>query len=81
MRYWGFGWLPILILFGALFFFRGCGFGWGGGCGMHRGWRERAHGGHDREPDALEILNRRYANGEIDSEEYRRKKEEIIRKP
>ena len=28
--------------------------------------------------DAIDILNKRYANGEIDSEEYKRKKDEIL---
>lgn len=82
MRYWSLGWLPLVILFVALLLFRGCGFGWGGGCGTSRGWR-RWRGrddDHGREPDALEILNRRYANGEMDDEEYRRKKEEILRR-
>lgn len=75
-------WLFVILLFAGIFLLRWFGLG-GGCCGPHT-----EHGGHGEskkgvessKSEALEILNRRYASGEIDSEEYRRKKEEILGK-
>lgn len=57
-----------------MFFLRRC--GWGGGCKMPRHYRLTGHDLYYSE--AMDILNKRYANGEIDSEKYKRKKEEIL---
>ena len=46
------------------------GFGWGGGCG-HNGH----YGGYDE--NAMEILQRRYARGEISKEQYEQMKKDL----
>jgi len=74
MPYGYFNWMNLIflaLLFGAFFFMRRC--GWGGGCGWHG-----RHSHSNGRSKALDILNQRYARGEIDSEEYRRKKEDIL---
>lgn len=77
MPYGNRSWLFVILFFGAMFFLRRC--GWGGGCGIpHLPRRTKQHH-DDAKSEAIEILNRRYANGEIDDEEYKRKKEEILR--
>lgn len=74
MRFGDLSWLFVILLFAGMFFLRGC--GWGRGCGMPR-YHKRS-GNDSNNSDAIDILNKRYANGEIDSEEYKRKKEEIL---
>ena len=66
-------WFPLMWIFPLiflivmlLFLFRG------GGRPMCGG-----HGGRDREDGAREILDRRYARGEINHEEYQRMKKEL----
>ena len=68
--YW---WLIPLIMIGLCIF-------WGRGCCF--GWRRHYDHRSDRNVDAtsasaLEILGRRYARGEIDDEEYQRKRKAI----
>lgn len=71
----GLGWI-FQILFWALIIWlivslvrsRGgscCGMGWGG------------HGGSQKEDNALEILKKRYAKGELSKEEFERMKKEL----
>jgi len=74
MRFGDLSWIFIILLFVGMFFLRGC--GWGGGCGMPR-YHKRSNNDSNNS-DAIDILNKRYANGEIDSEEYKRKKDEIL---
>lgn len=73
-------WLFVILLFAGIFLLRR--FGLGGGCcgphGTHIEHRESKKDVDHSKSEALEILNRRYANGEIDTEEYRRRKEEIL---
>jgi len=78
MRFGDLSWLFIILLFVGMFFLRGC--GWGGGCGVPRFHRRTNHDSGNDRSEALEILNKRYANGEIDEEEYKRKKEDILSK-
>jgi uncharacterized membrane protein len=73
MRFGDFSGLFIILLFIGMFFLRGC--GWGGGCGVPRFHKRSGHDSNNS--DAIDI-NKRYANGEIDSEEYKRKKDEIL---
>ena len=68
-------WFPLMWIFPLiflvvmlLFLFRGGGGGWPM-CG--------SHGRRDREDSAREILDRRYARGEINQEEYQRMKKEL----
>jgi uncharacterized membrane protein len=77
-----FGWPFFFFPFGffvfvfALFFifrFAFWGWGWGRGGYHHRSW------GSDG-PYALDILNRRYASGEITKEQYDQMKADIMRK-
>ncbi len=74
MRFGDLSWLFVILFFIGMFFLRGC--GWGGGCGIPRFHRRSGHNSNNT--DAIDILNKRYANGEIDSEEYKRKKAEIL---
>lgn len=77
------GWFPFMWIFPLIFLvvmliflFRG-GRGSGGGpmCG---GWGIRDEGMRDKkEESAREILDRRYARGEISQEEYQRMKKEL----
>jgi putative membrane protein len=54
------------------------GFGWGGGCcGGHYGHYGRYVSDTDRE-NAMEILHRRYARGEISKEQYEQMKKDIV---
>ena len=78
MRFGDLSWLFVILLFVGMFFLRGC--GWGGGCGVPRFSRRSGHNFKDDNSEAIEILNKRYASGEIDSEEYKRKKDEILGK-
>lgn len=57
-----------------MFFLRGC--GWSGMPRFHR----RPKHDSDNKYEVIEILNKRYANGEVDSEEYKLKNEEILRR-
>lgn len=75
MMFGGFSWLFIILIFAAMFLIGGC--GWRGGCGVSRSHR-RSSNDFNNNSDAIEILNKRYASGEIDSEEYNRKKKEIL---
>ena len=52
------------------------GYGWGGGCGGHYGYA-RYGSDTDRE-NAMEILRRRYARGEISKEQYEQMKKDIV---
>jgi uncharacterized membrane protein len=68
-----FWWLIPLVLIGlCIFGVRGC-------CAGSRHWRETLPGQRKGagSVSALEFLNRRYARGEIDDEEYQRKSETI----
>lgn len=78
MRFGDLSWLFVILLFAGMFFLRGC--GWGGGCGVSSFLRRSGHDANDGKSEAIEILNKRYASGEIDSEEYKRKKNEILGK-
>lgn len=65
----------LIFVIGVFFVFRLAfwGWGWGSGRGYYRGyWRADA-------PSALEILNRRYARGDISKEQYEQMKGEILR--
>ena len=68
--WWGFPWMWIFpLLFLAvfiLFLFRGP------GCPMFGGHRSQ-----DREENARQILDRRYAQGEISREDYQRMRKEL----
>ncbi|WP_197512888.1 SHOCT domain-containing protein [Acidihalobacter aeolianus] len=68
--------LVVMLIFLFLFIFRG---GRGGGNGpMCGGWGIRDEGMRDKkEASAKEILDRRYARGEISREEYRQMKKEL----
>ena len=76
MRFGDLSWVFIILLFVGMFFLRGCGLG--GGCGTSRFSRRSNHDSENNKSEAIEILNKRYASGEIDDEEYRRKKDEIL---
>jgi uncharacterized membrane protein len=78
MRFGDYSWLFLILVFAGMFFLRGCGFG--GCCGAPRFSRRSFHDSNDRNSEAIEILNKRYASGEIDSDEYKRKKDEILGK-
>lgn len=49
----------------------------GGGWPMCGGRGTRENGGREKEESAKEILNRRYARGEISREEYQQMKKEL----
>ncbi len=73
------GWFPLMWIFPLiflvvmlLFVFRGGGWGGGGGWPMCGG-----RGMREKEESAKEILDRRYARGEISQEEYQRMKKEL----
>lgn len=78
MRYGDLSWLFVILLFAGVFFLRGYGFG--GCCGVSRFSRRSSQNLNNSNSEAIEILNKRYASGEIDSEEYKRKKDEILDK-
>ncbi|KAB0581248.1 SHOCT domain-containing protein [Ideonella dechloratans] len=68
-------WFPLMWIFPLIFLvvillivFRGGGSPMSGGRGMRT---------HDREESAKEILDRRYARGEIGQEEYQRMKKDL----
>ena len=76
------GWFPLMWIFPLIFLivllvflFRGG--GGGGGWPMCGGWGMRDRGMRDTEESAKEILDRRYARGEISREEYQRMKKEL----
>lgn len=67
----GYWWIfpLVMIFFCILFMRRGCGrwmCGWGAGSGFGE--------------SALDILKKRYANGELDQKEYEEKKKELTHK-
>ncbi len=62
----GWGWLLIVILFVLLLWF------------VLRAYGKRQEKGLGVEETALDILKKRYANGEIDQDEYEEKKREIL---
>ncbi|TMD70334.1 MAG: SHOCT domain-containing protein [Chloroflexi bacterium] len=77
--FWGFGFWPLLPLFwiGLIIFF--C---WG--ASRWFGWRDRrgpisAHYDAPLEPNALEILRRRYASGENDGTTFEQMRERLER--
>lgn len=69
--------LPVgLIILAVIGYAIWRGFGWGGGCcGGHRGYYGYASGA-ERET-ALDILRRRYANGEISKEQFDQMKRDL----
>lgn len=68
-----FWWLIPMILVGLCFFLaRGCCFGW-----RHRNEGRPKKMARDSSDSALDTLNRRYVCGEIDDEEYERKRKSI----
>ena len=88
--HWAFGWpygvpffffpfgffIVIFVLFAAFRFLF-----WGSGWGRwRRGWGYGYYGGYGYS-DALEILNQRYARGEITKEQYEQMKADIQKKP
>ena len=84
--------ITILVFVGVMFLMSRLGIGGcgtHGGVGGHRGCGMHGNNGHDSghmlgdqaTGSALEILNERYAKGEISQEEYTRVKEEILDKP
>lgn len=64
----------ILILIGYVIY---RGVWWGGGCGGHHGYYGYYRSDEERE-NAMEILRRRYARGEISKEQYEQMKKDII---
>lgn len=60
-----------LFLIGIFFVFRLAFWGWGWGRGYYRG--SRGYSG----PDALEIVRRRYARGEITKEQYEQMRSDL----
>ncbi len=75
---WGFGWIFPLLMFLMMIvcvagMFRGHGAG-GGHCGP---WHRTDRPSHPEDP-ALQILNERFARGEIQQQEYEAKKAAIV---
>jgi len=69
---WGFGWMfPLLFLVAIVFLVVVLGSRWAG----HRHW---GAGGGDPTFTALQILNERFAKGEIQKQEYEEKKSAIL---
>lgn len=70
---WGFGWMfPLLVLVAIVFL---AVFIFGSRSGGHRHW---GAGGCDPTFTALQILNERFAKGEIQKQEYEEKKATIL---
>ncbi len=74
------GWFPFMWIFPLIFLvvllvflFRSG----GGGGPMCGGWGMRENGKREKEESAKEILDRRYARGEISREEYQQMKKEL----
>ena len=71
---------PIVVIILAVvgyFIFRGCGWGWGGGCcGGHTTRYEHSYS-EEKKETSIEILKRRYANGEISKEQYEQMKKDL----
>ena len=78
----GFWWIfPLVMMFIFIFFLFAVRSGRGGLCRPGRWMREYPEGKYDRgsKPEsALDILDKRYARGEIEKEEYEEKKATII---
>ena len=83
---WGFLGLPGLIMFPIIaialvvvgyLIFRGCGWGWGGGCCGSRGSQYGRYRSDEEKETFMEILRRRYANGEISKEQYEQMKNDL----
>jgi putative membrane protein len=69
---WGFGWIFPLFMFFVMMvgvFFM-----------MRASWGHGRHTGTDATSSALQILNERFAKGEIAKEEYEEKKAAIVRR-
>lgn len=68
---WGFGWIfPLLMVFGIVF----C-------VVMMSRMFGHAHGHRDSTSSALELLNERFARGEISKEEFEEKRAVLARRP
>lgn len=76
---WPFFFFPFgfIFIFALFFIFRFAFWGWGWGWGWRRGYYNRSWGSDG--PYALEILNQRYARGEITKEQYDQMKDDILR--
>ncbi len=73
---WGWGMFPMMLLFLILFCVLAFFFARGGMGGMH--WRGPSHPWGDPTHSALQILNERFAKGEIQKEEYNERKAAIL---
>jgi putative membrane protein len=70
------GWFAAIFL--LFFVFRR--FGWGPGCGWGPGYGRRyGRGGWGGPLDPIEVLDRRFAEGEIDAEEYKERRSTLDR--